>query len=353
MNRKKLYLLGIAIVMLFSCLTLDKNVRYVRPAQINIPQNIKTFAIITSGQRFGNDMYNILLTSFSSQVVQQRFSLIDRANIERIIQEQRLYNTDFFDENTVVEIGSLAGAQAIIFGEISNIREQSRNGRVVINRRYVVDQKPDSQGRMQNVYEYRDEQINSQIREYSYNITLKIIDAARGTVIHSSMQPLNYVYETYVKPENTVMIKSSNGTFVAQFPSLNQVVIGDTQRLTENFTKDVAPHYGTRIIRFQRISMDRINETFIKLVDRDLYEEAFQLMTDSLDYINTLKPEDKAIHLYNLGNVYEIRGAYDQALDCYQQATRLNPTDLHTTALRTIRIRIEEERRLNDQINNG
>ena len=49
----------------------------------------------------------------------QRFNVIDRVNLERIIEEQNLQLSGVIDENTVVQVGRLAGVQRCIIGNFT------------------------------------------------------------------------------------------------------------------------------------------------------------------------------------------------------------------------------------------
>lgn len=61
-----------------------------------------------------------------------RFTLVERRRLERIIKEQR---TDFHsDPKTAIEIGNLAGAQCVVYGDIEsiicNVQPHESNGRI-------------------------------------------------------------------------------------------------------------------------------------------------------------------------------------------------------------------------------
>ena len=49
----------------------------------------------------------------------QRFNVIDRVNLERIIEEQNLQLSGVIDEDTVVQVGRLAGVQRCIIGNFT------------------------------------------------------------------------------------------------------------------------------------------------------------------------------------------------------------------------------------------
>ncbi len=353
MNRNLvLVFVSVAIAMGFSCLTVNKRVNYIKPAAISIPPSIQNFAVITTGRYYQGDLYNLILNAFSDPVVQQRFKLLDRSNIDRMINEQKLFNSEFFDEGKAVQIGSLAGAQAIIFGEITAVSESFKNGSVVLNRKYVTGKGKDSQGNVVYKYDYKDESVPSTIKTYSYGVVLKIINASNGTVIHSDLQNFNYAYENFLdnKPDNTVYVKSRNAEFARVFPEMKDLIYESAESVIDDFVKNVAPYSAVKVIKFERIAQDNINTRFIKFVESELFDEALELILESVDLIKTLKPQIQSKHFYNLGNLYEIQGNYTKALEYYQVSTKLDPTDLHNEALKTIRVRIDEEKKLMQQL---
>lgn len=52
-----------------------------------------------------------------------QLSLVDRENLQNILQEQNLQTTDFFDQSSVAEIGNLMGASLMIIGKVYEKRD--------------------------------------------------------------------------------------------------------------------------------------------------------------------------------------------------------------------------------------
>jgi len=64
---------------------------------------------------FGND-------NFTDKIIEKlvelsKWQVIDRVNLDRILEEQNLQQTAQFDKETAVEIGKLAGVDLVIFGD--------------------------------------------------------------------------------------------------------------------------------------------------------------------------------------------------------------------------------------------
>ncbi|MCU0320526.1 MAG: CsgG/HfaB family protein, partial [Flavobacteriales bacterium] len=51
--------------------------------------------------------------------------VVDRENIDRILEEQRLGLSGVVDEQTAVRVGNLIGAQAVLMGNVIDVREEA------------------------------------------------------------------------------------------------------------------------------------------------------------------------------------------------------------------------------------
>lgn len=76
---------------------------------------ILTFKAIGTPQEMGEAVAEILRTEL---VDIGNFELVERGQIEALIQEQKLQTKDLFDVKTAVEIGRLSGAKLVVIGSI-------------------------------------------------------------------------------------------------------------------------------------------------------------------------------------------------------------------------------------------
>ncbi|MBN2011969.1 hypothetical protein JW960_21755 [candidate division KSB1 bacterium] len=88
---------------------------------------------------------NALMDKITTRVIQShRFNVIDRANLDKIFQEQGLHQTGAIDENTIVEVGKLLGANKFIVGNFSQSAvefhkaEYDKNGKKTADAYYVA-----------------------------------------------------------------------------------------------------------------------------------------------------------------------------------------------------------------------
>jgi hypothetical protein len=350
---KKRLIAVIFCVLFFSCLTVEKEVKYLKPAEITIPQNIKNIAIITGGSQYKDEIYDILLNVFGVEEVKTRFNIIDRNNIDTILREQNLYNRDEFDDSTATKLGQLTGADAIVIGAFKNIQENSDFGVVILERRYLEGYKVAQNGTKIPIYKYVDESIPSIIKTYLFTIDIRMLDIVRGTVIHNEQKTYKAQYENFIdnRPNETVRVVRHNANFSSVFPRIEELLISTGKEFAKYFTRKVAPFSVDAEMSFEIIMNDKINDKFIKFIKSDLYDEALSVMNDNLANIVIIdKPSVRARHFYNIGCVYEVRSDLEKSLEFYTKAVNDDPTDLHLAALKAIKQRISERKKLDNQL---
>ena len=89
---------------------------------INVPKvykydKIERVAVLS----FGNDNFTDKI--LENLVYESKWQIIDRANLDRILKEQDLQQTEQFDKDTAVAIGKLAGVDLVVFGEYRSTSE--------------------------------------------------------------------------------------------------------------------------------------------------------------------------------------------------------------------------------------
>jgi Curli production assembly/transport component CsgG len=99
-------------IMLVACSASGPSIKYdqgIPPVYEN--EKIKRAIILN----FGDDEFNDLITE--KVVNSSKWTVVDRATLERILDEQDLQNSARFDDQTAIKIGKIAGADMAILGE--------------------------------------------------------------------------------------------------------------------------------------------------------------------------------------------------------------------------------------------
>jgi hypothetical protein len=340
-------------LLLVSCFTVEKNVRYLKPAEITIPGHIRNIAILSTGNQFKDEMYDILFNVFGREEVRTRFNLIDRNNLETILREQNLYNRDEFDDRTAAELGQLSGADAIVIGSVKNIQDSSNFGVVVLQRRYFERYEINKAGVRVAIYRYVDESIPSIIKTYLFTVDIRMLDISTGTLIHNEQKTYKAQFENYIDnhPNETVYVVRRNAKFMPVFPTIEELLISSGKEFADYFAKKVAPFSVVEPMSFEIISNDETNLKFIKFIENDLYDEALSVMLDNISKIDGIeKTKIRAKHYYNIGCVYESQNELEKSLEFYSKSVKDDSTRLHLAALKAIKDRIDEKKKLDSQL---
>jgi len=77
--------------------------------------------------KFVDDRGSLVQDHFMEALVGTRlFQVIERELLDRIIVEQNLQKADFMDPDTAVKVGKVAGAQAVVFGKVTEISTDAK-----------------------------------------------------------------------------------------------------------------------------------------------------------------------------------------------------------------------------------
>ena len=87
-----------------------------RPAEVNL-NKFKTVAIGEIPGIQGNDVAEELTQALFQS---QRYDVVDRQHLKRILEEHQLNATDYVNQSTTAKLGEILGTSALIFGRVSD-----------------------------------------------------------------------------------------------------------------------------------------------------------------------------------------------------------------------------------------
>lgn len=117
-------------------------------------------------------------------------SVVDRDNIQKILDEQRLGMSGVVDESSAVSAGKLLGAQAVLMGTITSFREEPgtlrKNGRDGYES-YQAKELNEETGQYANVTRFRPVKYTEYNKENKVNLsfTFKLVSLETGQVLLS------------------------------------------------------------------------------------------------------------------------------------------------------------------------
>ena len=81
-------------------------------------------------RRLGSSVADILVTELKKS---DRFILVEREKINKILEEQKFQYTGAVAESTVVELGKILGVSAMITGSVSQFGVKTESGSAIIS----------------------------------------------------------------------------------------------------------------------------------------------------------------------------------------------------------------------------
>ncbi len=265
---------------------------------------IRSVAVVVTNLANRNQgMAASLELSLSERLVDSDFfKLFDRANLDKITQEQGFSGSQLADPSTAVRIGQIAGVEGLIVGSINSIDSNSET------RKY----KSSDGGTVYKTY------IN-----FTVNAGFKLINVETGKVLAVETETAKTQFEEGTKTDDEACTICIN-------------------RIKSSFACKIAPYYIRQEVHF--ITKDDLKK--YKKCTRDKLKEAYNYMKNDLaemavDACRELTkeyPGCPSAH-HNLGVALFVSGKYDEGLSEVKTAIKLNPKDkIPPKTLKNLRI---------------
>ncbi len=289
------------ISILINACTPSIVVKLKRPAEVNLKRYKKIAVNAIAGQYEPNEPEALNLTDdiTVNLVESQLFEIVDRQNINTIMQEQNLGQSGVVDETSAVAIGKVIGPAAMIFGRIqnNNYKEDVTKG----------DSYVDQKGMTQTRYVRRG--------NLTYGVNLKLIDIETSKIIA-------------IKSIDGSSSTSQTGSSYYSVPSINQDQLRNQCRskVVEKFMKMVAPYIVSKTIFFEKDGKLPELTQALNLIKIQEWDEAIKVLEECSHKMD-LEPKVKAKAIYNYGAILEAKERYEEALNLYKEAMKLGPTN--------------------------
>lgn len=310
-----------------------------RPAALDV-QGIKRLAIFDF--RGPGNSGEIAASYFVSKLWETNFyTLIERSEIEKILQEIALGQSGVMDTETAIKAGNLLGVDAVILGDVVSYKtEDSRRYQKVKKRVWTGEYEKDDKGNI--VYEktlfgkvkkkkYREVFVTQEIieREATVSLAFRLVDVNTGQIRAS-----RHVSKSF---------KKSAVSGEGELPPKEEVLNNLLQQCVDDFVKMLSPHYVE--VKTQFASGDAEVKEGIRFAKNGLWEDAQRIWEEAV----RKNPENHAAW-YNLGLAYEAQGNYLEAEKMYQKAVRIKSEKLYLKALKRIKQEIRDYRKLQEQL---
>ena len=324
--------------LLFSC-SQKVMINVKKPAQYNV-SDIKRVAVFdfagpgNSGQ--------MLATKFTNQLWKsQYFSLMERKELKKILDEHALQMSGIVNDSTVVEFGKLIGVDGIIVGDVTAYDISDRRGREKVKEKvWKGDYETDKKGNVIYVTEgrkkvkkklYVEELVERAFinRTVSVAAGFRLISIETGEIRASDSDSKSSSRKYYPHKDN--------------IPSGDQVLDALSDQVVSKFIPMITP-YNVAVSKEFDEDNDQV-DLGIEFAQQNLWDKAEQIWQAEV-----AKDPQNSAALYNLGIAAEVMGDLDTAEQYYDQALSIEPKDLYMEALSNIRKRKIEHEKLLEQL---
>ncbi|MCD4668778.1 MAG: CsgG/HfaB family protein, partial [Sulfurimonas sp.] len=168
-------IIQIVLVSLFiSGCTQKVRIKALEPAEIDRASSMKRIAVL----KFENDIVGLsakIESNLAKHTIENKpfFTVLNRNDIDKIIDELNLQYSGLVDTSTAVEAGNLVGAQAIISGVVKNV--SSRDSYFYEERSKCIDKK------CKETFKYK---VSCKKRVIELSADIRMIDVQSSEIIY-------------------------------------------------------------------------------------------------------------------------------------------------------------------------
>ena len=295
----------------------------IKPPEINIGNVSKIAVAEFEGPDGSGELAAYKLTEYLVQT--NRFTVLEREKIDKILQEQGLSMTGVIDQNSAVEIGKLLGVDALIFGNVTAYKCEDEEGTRKVKKKVGTGKY--KRVKRKNIFtgkEYwAEEEImktvlvdeHYKIRKGVVSVNFKVVDVKTGKLLAVKSLTVNKEYKSV----------EGRGNIPAREEVLNTLL----SQVMEKFAGMIAPIKITVTRKLEKGS-EYVNRG-VDFAVNGLWDMAIKSWKEGLK----VEPTNPSIY-YNLGVAYEKMGDFISAGEMYKKAVELNPKKLYMEALKRV-----------------
>ncbi len=298
------------------------------------PRSFKEFGKVFMQNLFKNQKPPDPETAYPGRIVTDRlvsklvtnkyYTIIERKEIAKILEEQALSLSGVIDPNRAVEVGRLLGAEGMVMGSGT----------------YSVQDR----GKWETYKEKKVEKKRYRIyRQVDSQLTFKIVNITTGTIIASktnraSTGKTNKRYSGTGKDEKEAF---------KNIPDWHPIVDGQVEQILNRTIKQIAPHYVMERRAIEEGDSDQM-EAAVEYAKRDLWDDAKEVW-EMVSADPSSEKEDRVAATYNIGLYYELNGLLDVAEEYYDKAFKMSGDSKYLDARARVDRRRKELERLRQQ----
>jgi len=269
------------------------------------------------------------------------FFPFEQEKVNSVIDEIGLDETEI-DQSTAMQIGKTLKAEGVIFGSIDYKVEDSKGEEKVTKYRKVgfVERfvRKRILGEEVSGTEPYKVILPSTTRRAKLTVVFKVVDIKDEKLLTVKSITQSFEQKIIHDPENPP----------EELKSEDEILDGLIDKVADTFAKQISPYYVTEKKIWEDIRRVKENKVARNYFVNELFTEAGEIL-DKLMKNPELTPEQLAAIYYNRGLIYECLGNLNEAEKLYEKAASLISSHLHLGALKNIRKKIEEYKKLQEQ----
>lgn len=333
------YLLITLLAIIFSC-TPKVYVEALKPAKYDVA-DIKRVAVFDfDGPRASGKTIAALFTDKLWKT--QYFTIIERQEIEKILDEHAFNMSGAVDDSTIAEFGRLLGVDAIIVGNVNSYNLSDKRGTEKVKKKvHTGEYEKDKNGKF--IYEkdifgkkhkkkiYKEVIVDQQyiLREATVDLSYRMVEI-KTAQIRASDQGKKSFSKKFTKN-------------ISRIPPKDDILANLSNNVVAQFIPGLTPH------RIQlRKTLEKGNDAVnlgIDYAKNGLWDDAIAVWKEEVQS----RPDNAQAH-YNLGLAYEVKGQIERAEQEYRAAMKIKPKDLYMKAVSGIQKRKKEKIKLDKQL---
>lgn len=273
----------------------------------------------------------------SGLVENGHYEILEREQIQRIMEEHKLNMSGLLDEDQAAEIGKMLGVDALIYG-IGNYSVHDKGDWKVLTRtvkkRYKKEDGTTDIKKVKESYKkYR------AVRRVNTQLTFRVINVETGVIM--AAKNLSGERRLYAD-RNTKQDAYSN------LPDWRPMVDYSVQNIVRQAVVQIAPYQVTQRREIMKGKTDAMKRG-MDYAKRGLMDDAQKAWSEALEDNSKKGKKDRVAALYNMGMYHELSGRLDQAEEKYNACYKLSRNGKFLDHRARIQVRKKELERLNTQ----
>lgn len=254
---------------------------------------------LTSNSRLVDAQY--LDSTLTGQIIAlDYYQMVERAQVDKLLQEHGFQMSAMVDENTAREAGKILAVDAVIFGHIGAADARTERGTKMVNRLLANGQ---------SVREMKQTAVKKGVA----SVSLKLVKVETGEIVAS----LSKTDEITEPPIGAAIGEAE----IARLGSDDAIAREIVEKLCAGFVDQISPFIATGT-RYVHEGKGPDMERAYLYADRGLWDKARETWTK----VSKQDPEN-AVACNNLGVAYEKAGDREQAGMWYDKAVTLDPAE--------------------------